>query len=161
VISGADENDAQDMGAAIAALDWLKQHFSATVLLVHHTGRNGKHERGSSVLPAAADTMIKCSNAAKGASRSSASLKCEKMKDAEEFSDLVITMKRIQINTCESSLAVTSGDDVRTKKTQSQSDDGNSRSSKAEKLLTIIRSDFRTGGTHRELQDRFLVGVHF
>jgi hypothetical protein len=56
----------------------------------------------------------------------------------------------------ESSLAVTNGVDVKTEKLESQSDDGVSRTPKAEKLLAIIRTDFRMGGTHKELQDRFL-----
>jgi hypothetical protein len=103
LIPGADENSAQDMGAAIAAIDRLKRHFSATVLLVHHTGKGGKIERGSSALRGAADVMIKCERQGR-----SVSLECEKMKDAEPFAAMAIQMELIQVGASASSLAVKS-----------------------------------------------------
>src|SRR5690606_19173458 len=39
-IVGADENSAKDMGEVVAKLDWLRKATSATVLLVHHTGKD-------------------------------------------------------------------------------------------------------------------------
>lgn len=50
VTPGADENSAKEMGEAVAMIDWLRQRTSASVLLVHHTGKSGKSERGSSAL---------------------------------------------------------------------------------------------------------------
>lgn len=53
------ENATDEMGAAIRACDLLKQKTGATVMLVHHTGKDPrKGARGSSVLRAAVDTEI-------------------------------------------------------------------------------------------------------
>lgn len=55
---GADENTARDMGAALAGADTIRKASGACVLLVHHTGKDGALERGSSALRAAADSVI-------------------------------------------------------------------------------------------------------
>jgi hypothetical protein len=83
LIPGADENSAQDIGKAIWGIDELKHKFSATVLVVHHTGKDGGSERGSSALRCAVETMIKCS--AKPSDPHIVFLDCDKMKDAKEF----------------------------------------------------------------------------
>jgi ABC-type oligopeptide transport system ATPase subunit len=56
---GLDENSARDMGMLVAACDEVKIATGACVLVVHHTGKNGASERGSSALRGAADTMLK------------------------------------------------------------------------------------------------------
>ena len=56
---GGDENSAGDVGRAIAACDLIRRETGATVSLIHHTGKNGDAERGSSALRGAADTMLK------------------------------------------------------------------------------------------------------
>jgi hypothetical protein len=61
-LAGADENSAQDVGRAVAAIDRIRAATGATVLLIHHTGKNGDAERGSSALRGAADTMLAVSN---------------------------------------------------------------------------------------------------
>jgi hypothetical protein len=77
---GGDENAARDVGIFIANLDELARPYSAARLIVHHTGKSGDDERGSSALRGASDTMIslKPDNA-------SLRLVCDKQKDAEEF----------------------------------------------------------------------------
>lgn len=56
---GADENSAKEMGLVIANLIKIKQQLNATVLVVHHTGKDAaKGARGSSSLKAAVDTEI-------------------------------------------------------------------------------------------------------
>lgn len=77
---GGDENTARDVGLFVDALDQLRSEFGCTVLAVHHTGKDGDEERGSSALRGAADTMIKL--AAEGAGLR---LSCDKQKDAEPF----------------------------------------------------------------------------
>jgi predicted transcriptional regulator len=77
---GGDENSAKDVGKAIAGADRLRQEFGCAVLLVHHTGKNGDQERGSSALRAAADAMLKLT-----ADDGALTLSCEKMKDAAPF----------------------------------------------------------------------------
>ncbi len=54
---GADENSARDIGEAVAALDRLRRATGATVLPVHHTGKDKTTTRGSSALEAAVDTV--------------------------------------------------------------------------------------------------------
>ncbi len=77
---GGDENAARDMGLFIAAVDRIRAATGGTVLVVHHTGKNGDAERGSSALRGAADTMIAVTND-DGLIR----IQCDKQKDAPEF----------------------------------------------------------------------------
>jgi hypothetical protein len=56
---GGDENSAGDVGRAIAACDLIRRETGATVGLIHHMGKSGEAERGSSALRGAADTMLK------------------------------------------------------------------------------------------------------
>lgn len=56
-MAGADENSAQDMGALIGALDWMRQQWGCAVLVLHHTGHaDAERARGSSALYAALDS---------------------------------------------------------------------------------------------------------
>lgn len=61
-----DENKTPDMNAFIKGVDALQSSFdNCSVLVVHHTGWDGKHERGSSALRGAVDTSIKAVSGAK------------------------------------------------------------------------------------------------
>ncbi|MCU1348977.1 MAG: Primase 2 [Acidobacteria bacterium] len=55
---GGDENSAQDMGAVLSSCERLAREFGAAVLLIHHTGKAGDTERGSSALRAGSDAMV-------------------------------------------------------------------------------------------------------
>ncbi|HTX32255.1 MAG TPA: AAA family ATPase [Solirubrobacteraceae bacterium] len=79
---GGDENSARDMGRFIAAADAMRQGSGAAVLVVHHTGKDGEDERGSSTLRAAADTML-----ALKPDGANVRLTCTKQKDAAQFED--------------------------------------------------------------------------
>lgn len=74
---GGDENSAQDVGRVIAATDRIRRATDAAVLLVHHTGKDGLQERGSSALRGAADVMFSLR-----AEDATLVLACEKQKDA-------------------------------------------------------------------------------
>lgn len=54
---GGDENAARDVGLVIDAVDSLRRPFGSAALIVHHTGKSGEDERGSSALRGAADVM--------------------------------------------------------------------------------------------------------
>lgn len=57
---GADENSAKDCGQVVDALTRLREHTAGrrgVVIGVHHTGKDGKTFRGSSVFEAGADTV--------------------------------------------------------------------------------------------------------
>lgn len=62
VTVGIDENSNADMGTVVATLDGLRKGRPAdkplTVIVVHHTGKNGQEPRGASALAAAADTIL-------------------------------------------------------------------------------------------------------
>jgi len=79
---GNDENDARDMGAFIEGCDVIKQKTGATVLVVHHSGKDeGKGARCCSAFRAALDTEFNVKREGDG---KALILTCTKMKDAEE-----------------------------------------------------------------------------
>jgi len=84
-MTGGDENSARDMGLVIANADRVRKATGAAVLLIHHTGKSGDSERGSSALRGACDTMLKVVG-----DRDKLVLRCEKQKDAPHFSDIPI-----------------------------------------------------------------------
>ncbi|MEO0562207.1 MAG: AAA family ATPase, partial [Chloroflexota bacterium] len=55
---GADENSTRDMTRFTAQCSRIMRTLNCAVVLVHHTGKQGDYERGSSVLRGAADSMI-------------------------------------------------------------------------------------------------------
>jgi putative DNA primase/helicase len=52
------ESDSEDMGRYVAAADRLIRAFSCTTAVVHHSGYDQSHERGSTALRAAVETSI-------------------------------------------------------------------------------------------------------
>ncbi|WP_431023310.1 AAA family ATPase [Halomonas sp. H5] len=77
---GGDENSATDMGAFIAHLDALRHRWRATVLVVHHSGKDStKGARGSTALRGAVDAEYKVTKDPIG----TVTLKATKMKDAD------------------------------------------------------------------------------
>ena len=77
---GGDENAVKDLGEFLTGTDALRGDGSAVV--VHHTGKDGDSERGSTALRGAADLMVKVK-------RDGRSLRldliCDKLRDAEEW----------------------------------------------------------------------------
>lgn len=59
---GGDENSAKDMGLFIEGCETIKRELNCAVIIVHHTGKNGAGERGSSALRGACDCVIELSN---------------------------------------------------------------------------------------------------
>ncbi|MNZ12504.1 hypothetical protein D3C78_293820 [compost metagenome] len=79
---GGDENSATDVGQFIRNADALRRHWKATVLIVHHSGKNGERgARGSSALKGAADAEYEVS---RSEDDQLIRLTPRKMKDAEE-----------------------------------------------------------------------------
>jgi hypothetical protein len=54
---GLDENSAKDMGLLVEGADRVRRQAHATVLVVHHTGKDKTTVRGSSALEAGVDTV--------------------------------------------------------------------------------------------------------
>lgn len=94
--AGMNENAVEDMGLAIAAADEIRRDTGAAVLFVHHTGRPDAeghvHERGSSALPAAVDTLIELTGEEGSQKRT---LRCRKQKDAEPFFPIDFELRRV------------------------------------------------------------------
>lgn len=79
---GSDENAAKDMGAFIQGCDAIKAATQATVLIIHHSGKDqDKGARGSSAFRAALDVEFNVRREGEGGALI---LSCTKMKDAEE-----------------------------------------------------------------------------
>lgn len=77
---GADENSARDMGLFIRACENVKHTLGCAVLVIHHTGKAGVQERGSSALRGASDSIIRVS-----VEDDLISVECSKTKDAQPF----------------------------------------------------------------------------
>jgi hypothetical protein len=83
---GGDENAAKDVGRFIASVDALREADAA--LVVHHTGKDGGSERGSSALRGAADLMVKADRDGRRVK-----LTCDKLKEAAEWSPLTLQLE--------------------------------------------------------------------
>jgi hypothetical protein len=77
-----DENSATEMSAFISNLDKLRNKFNATVVIIHHSGKDpARGPRGSSSFRAALDHEILVTKPDTGVLH----ITCEKAKDAEPF----------------------------------------------------------------------------
>ncbi|WP_413164482.1 helicase RepA family protein [Aeromonas salmonicida] len=87
-----DENKASDMGAFIAGCDLVKAATGATILLVHHTGKQEANgARGSSAFKAALDAEYLVKR--EGDKGDSLVLKATKMKDSEQPEAVAFDLK--------------------------------------------------------------------
>ena len=76
--SGLDENVAADMNKLIGYLDEIRERRGVSVLVVHHSGWDDTHERGSTVIGDAADWICKLKR-----EDEKITVKTEKVKDDE------------------------------------------------------------------------------
>lgn len=86
---GGDENSAKDMNVVIAAADRVRITFGCHVQIVHHTGRDGDHERGSTALRGAVDTSI---YVLKNENGGGIIVRCIKAKDDPEPEELTVKL---------------------------------------------------------------------
>lgn len=86
-IVGAEENSAREIGMVINHCTGLVNALKTTVLLVHHTRKQGGTERGSSALRGACDVMLDVERTGK-----LLTVRCAKMKDAVEFTPFDMTI---------------------------------------------------------------------
>lgn len=91
VTVGLNEQAAEQMGLYVEAVRQLRVATRATVLTVHHTGRDGKNARGSSAIDGAQDTELKLERLeAKGLQ---VKLLTEKQKNGSDTAEAVITLE--------------------------------------------------------------------
>ncbi|EKM5717269.1 helicase RepA family protein [Enterobacter cloacae] len=94
---GNDENDARDMGAFIEGCDVIKRETGATLLVVHHSGKDDtKGARGSSAFRAALDAEF---NVRREGDGGAIILTCTKMKDSEEPKQAAFDLRPIELFT--------------------------------------------------------------
>lgn len=79
-MAGGDENSAKDVGHAIENADRLRRAAGATVLLIHHTTKDGGSYRGSSALEGAVDVALEVT-----VEGDLVTVTCTKSKDAAPF----------------------------------------------------------------------------
>ena len=85
-----DENSTKDMNLIINSLDKLAQSYGCQFILLHHSGKDkSRGARGNSALLGAVDVAIEAIKSRDN----EVILRCEKMKDAEPFSDMGFTME--------------------------------------------------------------------
>jgi AAA domain-containing protein len=77
---GGDENSAKDVGRAVDNADRLRRASGATVLLIHHTTKDGGSYRGSSALEGAVDVALEVT-----AEGDLVTITCTKAKDTAPF----------------------------------------------------------------------------
>jgi len=95
---GNDENSSKDMGAFIKGCDTIKQLTGATVLVVHHSGKNAENGgRGSSSLPAALDVEYRVKR--DGEDQQALVLTCSKMKDSDQPETKAYDLTSVHIRT--------------------------------------------------------------
>lgn len=95
----SDENSTKDMNAFIHGCDQIKNNTNASILIIHHTGKDEeKGARGSSVLKAALDAEFQV----KKSTDKKLNLICSKMKDLEEPRDCSFSLVKVDIPTNES-----------------------------------------------------------
>lgn len=89
-----DENSAADMGAFVKACDRIRERTGATVLVIHHAGKEvDKGARGSSALRAACDFEFKVTSSGKKVSK----LNCTKAKDSDPPDDMDFKLESVEI----------------------------------------------------------------
>jgi hypothetical protein len=91
---GVDENSAKELGEIVAKCDDIKELFGATIMPIHHAGKDvEKGLRGSNSLLGAVDASYLIQKAGKGAVR----LINDAMKDAEEAAPMVFDMEPVTV----------------------------------------------------------------
>lgn len=88
---GADENSARDVGVVLEHLERLRAATGATVMPIHHTGKDSSRgARGSSAIKGAMDTELEVS-----ATDQAVTLKTTKQKDAAEAEPIKFTREQV------------------------------------------------------------------
>lgn len=89
-----DENSAAEMGAFVRSCDRIREITGATVLVIHHSGKDAdKGARGSSSLRAACDFEYKVVSSGKKVTK----LVCTKAKDSDPIEDMGFKLESVEI----------------------------------------------------------------
>lgn len=137
-----DENNTRDMGLFLKAAKRIQKEFQCAVILVHHTGKEGRAERGSSALRGASDVMIRLSD-----EDQVICIECSKSKDAQKFPTRYVRLLPVKLdNDLEAPVVVPAEKVVQTK--------ADPLSIKQKKVIELLSMKaVETGLTVLELQD--------
>jgi len=95
VMAGGNENQPDDMGALVRNIDHLKTETGASILLVHHTGKDlSRGARGHSLLRAATDTEIEVS---REAGSQMIGVAVTKQRDYATEGNFAFTLRRVEL----------------------------------------------------------------
>lgn len=91
---GVEENSAKEVGEVVAACDHLRDVFGATIMPVHHAGKDiARGLRGSSAIHGAIDASFRIERQESG----DVVLTNEDQKDAETAEPIVLEMRKVEI----------------------------------------------------------------
>jgi putative DNA primase/helicase len=101
-ILGGDENSSTDMGKFVAGCDAVRNHTGATIIGIHHSGKDdSRGMRGSSSLMGAVDTVLKVEQ---NEDTKNITVTMKKQKDEEEIQPLTFASKLIEFGIGQSSI---------------------------------------------------------
>jgi KaiC/GvpD/RAD55 family RecA-like ATPase len=93
--AGAEENSATEMGRFVRGCDRIREATGATVLVVHHSGKEpGRGMRGSTALLGAMDSVLALERMRDGPS---VELRVEKQKDAEPSAPIGLSPETVKL----------------------------------------------------------------
>jgi hypothetical protein len=105
-MSGGSENDTKDMSRVFELAELLRSELSgATILIIHHTTKDGLNYRGSSVISGSANGLIQAVS-----KDLTITLNCHGFKDAAPFEEFAVRLESVMVETevgMESYIAVT------------------------------------------------------
>lgn len=105
-MAGGDENTAVDMGKAVAACRLMHEKTGATVLLVHHSGKEpGKGARGWSGLKGAVDAELEVTRKDNTGARC---IKVTKQKDGDDFASYPFELEVVNLGVDDDLFDITS-----------------------------------------------------
>ena len=90
---GGNENEARDMGMFVEGVEQIRVRLRTAVLVLHHTTKDGKTERGTEALRNASFAMFKFA----AANDRAVNVECDRMKDAPEPPRRRLTPVRVEL----------------------------------------------------------------
>jgi DNA-binding MarR family transcriptional regulator len=147
-MAGGDENSTRDMSLVIKACRSITFNIKSAVVLVHHVGKTGASERGSTALRGNADTMIRVSPA-----DDLVLVECSKTKDEKPFDPRYIKLLPVSVEGVGDSLVPIPSQHVIRQK-------GDPLTANQKKLLEFLMLEVNEEGTSiRDIGDSISMSV--
>lgn len=98
-MDGGDENSNADMNMVATAMDSIRDATGAAVLLVHHTGNEGRRARGASAQRGMVQTMIHLTRTGDGgfSDGGAITLTCDAQTRAAKFQPITLAVKLVTV----------------------------------------------------------------